>query len=100
MKQEKQPKPMKPDHYDPIAAALKEDIGAGDITTEFFVPEGLHARDASLRGKKRSTPAQEQLRKFSGRSTLQRMSRLIAAMAMTLRLTTSSSKCVDLHVRS
>jgi nicotinate-nucleotide pyrophosphorylase (carboxylating) len=43
MKQEKQPKPMKPDHYDPIAAALKEDIGAGDITTEFFVPEGLHA---------------------------------------------------------
>jgi nicotinate-nucleotide pyrophosphorylase (carboxylating) len=43
MKQVKQPKPMKPDHYDPIAAALKEDIGAGDITTEFFVPEGLHA---------------------------------------------------------
>ena len=34
---------MKPDDYDPIAAALKEDIGGGDITTEFFVPEGLHA---------------------------------------------------------
>lgn len=34
---------MKPDDYDPIAAALKEDIGAGDITTEFFVPEALHA---------------------------------------------------------
>ncbi|PYK08934.1 MAG: carboxylating nicotinate-nucleotide diphosphorylase [Verrucomicrobia bacterium] len=30
-------------HYDPIAAALKEDIGAGDITTDFFVPETLHA---------------------------------------------------------
>ena len=34
---------MKLDDYDPIAAALKEDIGAGDITTEFFVPEVLHA---------------------------------------------------------
>ena len=34
---------MKPDDYDPIAAALKEDIGDGDITTEFFVPERLHA---------------------------------------------------------
>jgi nicotinate-nucleotide pyrophosphorylase (carboxylating) len=34
---------MKPDDYDPIAAALKEDIGKGDITTEFFVPETLHA---------------------------------------------------------
>jgi nicotinate-nucleotide pyrophosphorylase (carboxylating) len=34
---------MKPDHYDPIAAALKEDIGQGDITTDFFVPEALHA---------------------------------------------------------
>jgi nicotinate-nucleotide pyrophosphorylase (carboxylating) len=34
---------MKPDHYDPIAAALKEDIGQGDITTDFFVPETLHA---------------------------------------------------------
>jgi nicotinate-nucleotide pyrophosphorylase (carboxylating) len=34
---------MSPDDYDPIAAALKEDIGNGDITTEFFVPEALHA---------------------------------------------------------
>jgi nicotinate-nucleotide pyrophosphorylase (carboxylating) len=34
---------MKPDHYNPIAAALKEDIGNGDITTDFFVPETLHA---------------------------------------------------------
>jgi nicotinate-nucleotide pyrophosphorylase (carboxylating) len=34
---------MQPDDYDPIAAALKEDIGDGDITTEFFVPEALHA---------------------------------------------------------
>ena len=34
---------MKPDGYDPIAAALKEDIGQGDITTDFFVPEALHA---------------------------------------------------------
>ncbi len=34
---------MKPDDYDPIAAALKEDIGRGDVTTEFFVPEALQA---------------------------------------------------------
>jgi nicotinate-nucleotide pyrophosphorylase (carboxylating) len=37
------PNLMKPDRYDPIAAALKEDIGQGDITTDFFVPETLHA---------------------------------------------------------
>ncbi len=34
---------MKPDDYDPIVAALREDIGHGDITTDFFVPEALHA---------------------------------------------------------
>jgi len=34
---------MKPDRYDPISAALREDIGQGDITTDFFVPETLHA---------------------------------------------------------
>jgi nicotinate-nucleotide pyrophosphorylase (carboxylating) len=34
---------MKPDHYDPIAVALKEDIGQGDITTDFFVPATLRA---------------------------------------------------------
>ncbi len=34
---------MTSDRYDPIAAALKEDIGDGDVTTDFFVPETLHA---------------------------------------------------------
>ena len=34
---------MAPEDYDPIAAALKEDIGNGDITTEFFVLETLKA---------------------------------------------------------
>src|SRR5213083_1818705 len=34
---------MKPRQYDPIAAALKEDIGDGDVTTDFFIPETLHA---------------------------------------------------------
>ena len=34
---------MNPDDYDPIAAALHEDLGKGDITTEFFVPDALHA---------------------------------------------------------
>jgi nicotinate-nucleotide pyrophosphorylase (carboxylating) len=34
---------MDPDDYNLIAAALREDIGKGDITTEFFVPETLRA---------------------------------------------------------
>src|SRR6267143_2543971 len=34
---------MKSNYYDPIAAALKEDIGDGDVTTDFLVPEALHA---------------------------------------------------------
>ncbi|HEX7517543.1 MAG TPA: carboxylating nicotinate-nucleotide diphosphorylase [Chthoniobacterales bacterium] len=34
---------MKETPIDPIAIALREDIGAGDITTDFFVPHGLHA---------------------------------------------------------
>jgi nicotinate-nucleotide pyrophosphorylase (carboxylating) len=34
---------MNADDYDPIAAALKEDLGNGDITTDFFVAEALHA---------------------------------------------------------
>jgi nicotinate-nucleotide pyrophosphorylase (carboxylating) len=34
---------MKEAPSDPIAIALQEDIGAGDITTEFFVPDGLRA---------------------------------------------------------
>jgi len=34
---------MKSNYYDPIAAALKEDIGDGDVMTDFFVPESLHA---------------------------------------------------------
>ena len=34
---------MNTDDYNPIAAALKEDIGNGDITSDFFVPEKLQA---------------------------------------------------------
>ena len=34
---------MKPNRCDPIAAALEEDIGDGDVTTDFFVPEKVHA---------------------------------------------------------
>src|SRR5438552_14493757 len=34
---------MKEEIADPVAIALREDIGAGDITTDFFVPDGLHA---------------------------------------------------------
>jgi nicotinate-nucleotide pyrophosphorylase (carboxylating) len=34
---------MNSNPVDPIALAIQEDIGEGDITTEFFVPAGLHA---------------------------------------------------------
>jgi nicotinate-nucleotide pyrophosphorylase (carboxylating) len=34
---------MKETPTDPISIALREDIGAGDITTDFFVPQGLRA---------------------------------------------------------
>ncbi len=34
---------MNANDYDPITAALKEDLGNCDITTDFFVPEALHA---------------------------------------------------------
>jgi len=34
---------MNSNPVDPIAIAIQEDIGEGDITTEFFVPAGLHA---------------------------------------------------------
>ncbi len=34
---------MKSVRWDPIAVGLEEDIGAGDITTKFFVPENLHS---------------------------------------------------------
>ena len=32
---------MNPDSSDPIAIALAEDIGTGDVTTQFFVPPKL-----------------------------------------------------------
>jgi len=32
---------MNPDSFDPIAIALEEDIGAGDVTTQFLVPAKL-----------------------------------------------------------
>ena len=34
---------MEPHYHDPIAGALKEDIGEGDVTTDFFVPETVQA---------------------------------------------------------
>lgn len=34
---------MKETGLDPIGIALREDIGAGDVTTDFFVPAGLQA---------------------------------------------------------
>ena len=59
---------MKPDRYDPIAAALKEDIGTGDITTEFFVPDSLYASGRIVAQEKAivagSGAAAEVFRKF------------------------------------
>jgi len=43
---------MKPERFDPVAAALKEDIGNGDITTDFFVPETLRATGRIVAGEK------------------------------------------------
>ncbi len=34
---------MKPTPFDPIAIAIQEDVGKGDVTTEFFVPPDLRA---------------------------------------------------------
>src|SRR5947209_12280157 len=34
---------MSANPVDPIGNALQEDIGQGDVTTEFFVPATLHA---------------------------------------------------------
>jgi nicotinate-nucleotide pyrophosphorylase (carboxylating) len=34
---------MNPTPIDPIDVALKEDIGGGDVTSDFFVPEAAHA---------------------------------------------------------
>src|SRR5439155_25845427 len=34
---------MNSNPVDPIAIAIQEDIGEGDVTTEFFMPAGLHA---------------------------------------------------------
>jgi len=34
---------MKPNRCDPIAVAIKEDIGDGDVTTDFFMPDTLRA---------------------------------------------------------
>jgi nicotinate-nucleotide pyrophosphorylase (carboxylating) len=43
---------MKSGHYDPIGVALKEDIGVGDITTDFFVPETLRSSGRILAREK------------------------------------------------
>ena len=73
---------MNSDDYDPIAAALKEDIGKGDITTEFFVPEALHASGRIVaRMNQRSLQELRRPRRFSGRSILRRMFRSFSRMA-------------------
>jgi len=61
---------MKPDRYDPISAALKEDIGQGDITTDFFVLRRFMQQDALRRVKRLSLPAREPQRKFFAESIL------------------------------
>jgi nicotinate-nucleotide pyrophosphorylase (carboxylating) len=47
---------MKSRSHDPIAIALAEDIGEGDITTNFFVPESLRA-DGRIVTREKTTVA-------------------------------------------
>ena len=47
---------MKRQKHDPIAIALQEDIGDGDITTQYFVPAGLRAA-ARIVARERATIA-------------------------------------------
>jgi len=55
---------MNADDYDPIAAAAKEDLGNGDITTDFFVAEALPCqRTHLLHANQLSLPAPGRPRK-------------------------------------
>lgn len=54
---------MKSDRYDPIAAALEEDIGQGDITTDFLYPRPFLQQDALRRVKMPLLLAREPRRK-------------------------------------
>ena len=72
---------MDPDDYDPIAAALKEDIGKGDITTEFFVSEALHASGRIVAHESAVVAGTATAAEIFRKSILRRMFRSFARMA-------------------
>jgi len=73
---------MNADDYDPIAAALKEDLGNGDITTDFFVAEALHASGRIVHANQLSLPAPGRPRRFFGRLIRRLISRSFTQMVM------------------
>ncbi len=50
---------MKPTPFDPIAIAIQEDVGKGDVTTEFFVPPDLRASARIIAREKAITAGTE-----------------------------------------
>ena len=50
---------MKPTPFDPIAIAIQEDVGKGDVTTEFFVPADLRASARIIAREKAITAGTE-----------------------------------------
>jgi len=50
---------MKPTPFDPIAIAIQEDIGKGDVTTEFFVPPDLRVSARIIAREKAITAGTE-----------------------------------------
>ena len=46
---------MNSDSFDPIGIALQEDIGSGDITTQFLVPPQLKAHGRIIRASAASS---------------------------------------------
>ena len=50
---------MKPTPFDPIAIAIQEDVGKGDVTTEFFVPRDLRASARIIAREKAITAGTE-----------------------------------------
>ncbi|PYK38212.1 MAG: carboxylating nicotinate-nucleotide diphosphorylase [Verrucomicrobia bacterium] len=50
---------MKPTPFDPIAIAIQEDVGKGDVTTEFFVPPDLRVSARIIAREKAITAGTE-----------------------------------------
>ncbi len=93
------PAQMTSDRYDPIAAALKEDIGDSDVTTDFFVPETLRATGRIIVREKAvvagTGAAAEVFRQVDPSTDIQ----ISHVMPTRLRPATSSWKCAAWRAR-